>query len=92
MSASDPAFLNDMIANNLLGRKSGQGFFVYPKGKGKKTFNPKAEELINKHRNGRKDTISVEDMQNRSIYMFVNEAAYCLQDGIILNPVDGMHI
>lgn len=89
MSASDPAFLNDMISNGLLGRKSNQGFFVYPKGKGKKTFNPKAEELINKHRAGRKDNISVEDMQNRSIYMFVNEAAYCLQDGIILNPIDG---
>lgn len=80
--------LNEMISKNMLGRKSGSGFFVYPK-KGKKSFNPEIMDLINKARNGRNDKISIEDMRLRSVNMMVNEAAYCLQDNIILNPVDG---
>ena len=32
--------------------------------------------------------LSTDDIRQRMLTRFINEAAYCLQDGIIENPVD----
>ena len=38
MSGGDISLLKEMINRGWLGKKSGQGFYTYPKGKGKKKF------------------------------------------------------
>eukprot|EP00121_Abeoforma_whisleri_P006835 Awhi_evm1s6225 len=88
-SSKESEFLYEMINKGWLGRKTGKGFFLYPKGgKGKRQFNPEAMELIKKFRTGTQD-IAVRDLQQRPTFMFMNEAAICLQDEIILSPTDG---
>lgn len=78
-----------------LGRKTGKGFYLYPKDakKGaKKVLNPEVVAYLKDYlaANGvSKSNISKDDIQWRIISRFINEAAYCLQDGIIRNPVDG---
>jgi enoyl-CoA hydratase/long-chain 3-hydroxyacyl-CoA dehydrogenase len=89
MTGGDLAMMKEMVDTNMLGRKTGGGFFKY-KGK-KKEINPAALELIKKHSAGRvqhKD-LSDEDIGLRLMGRFVNEAALCLQEGIIQNPTDG---
>ena len=46
-------------------------------------------ELLAKEGLATNDKVSLEDIQMRIISRFVNEAAYCLQDGIIRAPADG---
>ena len=38
MSGGDISLLQEMVNRGWLGKKSGQGFYTYPKGKGKKKF------------------------------------------------------
>ena len=38
MSGGDITLLQEMVNRGWLGKKSGQGFYTYPKGKGKKKF------------------------------------------------------
>jgi enoyl-CoA hydratase / long-chain 3-hydroxyacyl-CoA dehydrogenase len=38
MSGGDISLLKEMVNRGWLGKKSGQGFYTYPKGKGKKKF------------------------------------------------------
>jgi hypothetical protein len=33
--------------------------------------------------------LDVTEIQQRMVTRFINEAAFCLQDGVIENPVDG---
>jgi enoyl-CoA hydratase/long-chain 3-hydroxyacyl-CoA dehydrogenase len=75
----------------MLGRKTGAGFYSYPKDKkASKSVNPKALEIIKKYQSGRTQLkLSQEDIQLRLMGRFVNEAAMCLQDSIISSPVDG---
>ena len=68
----------------------GQGFFVYPegKGKGKKTVNPevlaRSKELVTEDLK-----LGSDEIRNRLLSRFVNEAVLCLQDGVLENPHDG---
>ncbi len=69
----------------LFGRKSGQGFYLYPKSKSKKkSVN---ESIYDFFSNSRKSFIEHE-IQERVAYAMINEAAYCLQEGIIASPTD----
>jgi enoyl-CoA hydratase / long-chain 3-hydroxyacyl-CoA dehydrogenase len=84
--------LKTFVEKGILGRKSGKGFYLYPSDAKKgapKQFNPEVQELIKSFNPGPPATISKEDIQMRSIYRFINEVAYCLQDGIIRAPADG---
>lgn len=87
-----------LLLTGLLGRKSGKGFYLYPKDAKKgapKQLNPEVMALLKSLQESegwaKSSNLSVEDIQMRIITRFVNEAAFCLQDGIIRNPVDGMH-
>ena len=92
MKGGNPAVMEKMVERGMLGRKAGKGFYLYPKDakKGaKKELNPEALALIREQNQGAKADVSVEDIQMRIISRFINEAAFCLQDGIIRSPVDG---
>jgi 3-hydroxyacyl-CoA dehydrogenase/enoyl-CoA hydratase/carnithine racemase len=69
----------------LFGRKSGKGFYVYPK-KGRKTVN----KDIYKYFGGdeRKD-LDKTQVQNQIGLSMVNEALLCLQEGILSSAADG---
>lgn len=93
MLGGRPEVMKAMLDKGFLGRKSGKGFFVYPKDAKKGAKKELNQEVIAMLAEIRKthpaQKISVEDMQMRGISRFVNEAAYCLQDGIIRAPADG---
>ena len=92
MKGGNPVVMEKMVERGMLGRKTGKGFYLYPKDakKGaKKELNPEALALIREQNQGAKAEVSVEDIQMRIISRFINEAAFCLQDGIIRSPVDG---
>ena len=74
-----------LVDAGYLGRKNGKGFYRYD-GRQKKDVNP---EVYGFFGGPSRKTIAVEDIQNRLACMMVNEAAYCLEEGIIQSPADG---
>ena len=97
MEGGNPEMMKQMVDRGWLGRKTGKGFYLYPKNpkKGdKKQINPEVVALLNqqlKERGVGKSDLSMEDIQFRIISRFVNEAAFCLQDSIIRAPADGKY-
>ena len=92
MDGGDPSFLKGMIDKGMVGRKSGKGFYLYPKDAKKgatKQLNPEVVELIKSVAPLNPVKVSKEDIQMRCIGRFINEAAFSLQDEVIRSPVDG---
>jgi enoyl-CoA hydratase/long-chain 3-hydroxyacyl-CoA dehydrogenase len=92
MKGGNPALLQKMVDAGMLGKKAGKGFYLYPKDakkKAPKKINPAAVAMIKEVIGDIKGDVSIEDIQMRIIYRFINEAAFCLQDGIIRSPADG---
>ena len=92
--AAEP-LLAAMIEANALGRMSGQGFYKDYATQKKAPYpeNPETVELIKKLA-GEPDAeaaaaIGAEEIQQRMMGRFVNEAVYCLQDGVIESALDG---
>lgn len=86
MSGGDVSLMENMIKKGWLGKKSGQGFYTYS-GK-KKSINSEVQAYVNAF--VQKDLgLGEEEIQNRIISRFVNEAAKCLEDEIIADPVVG---
>jgi len=78
--------MEEMVKGNLLGRKTKEGFFKY-EGK-KKTINPAADAIVKKYASTDLK-LATDEIQNRLLSRFVNEAVLCLQEDIIASPVDG---
>ncbi|VAX14115.1 Enoyl-CoA hydratase / 3-hydroxyacyl-CoA dehydrogenase / 3-hydroxybutyryl-CoA epimerase [hydrothermal vent metagenome] len=72
MDVSVPEKLRTLVKNGHLGKKTGQGFYTFKKGKPLKTP-PK------------KDYIPPVDLQERLILRMVNEVIACLHDGVVEN-------
>jgi len=92
ISAGNPAIIQEMVDAGCLGKKSGKGIFLYGKGKSKgkgPRINPVAQQIMDKYKIEGAVTPSVEDVQWRTYLRSVNEAALCLQEEILANPVDG---
>lgn len=86
MSGGDVSLMETMVKKGWLGQKSGQGFYTYD-GK-KKTVNSEVQAFVDAF--VEKDLgLQEEEIQNRIISRFVNEAAKCLEDEIIADPVVG---
>ena len=64
-----PAGLEQMVARKHLGKKSGRGFYQYKSGK------PIQDKDV--------DLGEQKVIQKRLVYRFINEAAACLQEGIV---------
>jgi 3-hydroxyacyl-CoA dehydrogenase/enoyl-CoA hydratase/3-hydroxybutyryl-CoA epimerase len=73
-----------VIENGRLGRKGGRGFYVYD---GRKRVDESVYALLPR---GLPRTAFVErEIQERLVFAFLNEAALCLQDGILRSARDG---
>jgi 3-hydroxyacyl-CoA dehydrogenase/enoyl-CoA hydratase/3-hydroxybutyryl-CoA epimerase len=69
---------------NLLGKKSGQGFYTYPKNQ----VNGEIEKILSKSRDSKnihQPYIHDADIVDRCILTMVNEAAKCLEEKVVKN-------
>ncbi|MBS64031.1 fatty acid oxidation complex subunit alpha FadJ [Salinisphaera sp.] len=86
-----PAASARMIEAGYLGRKSGKGFYDYTANKkkgGKRPINAELATLLRDERaQGR--TPSAAEIAERCTLLFVNEAAHCLSEHIIDDPMQG---
>ena len=86
-----PDMLKSMVEKGFKGRKAGKGCFIYSdsKSSGPRPVNPGATELFKSFSLTPKGLDSEEDIQMRLVTRFVNEAAFCIQDGILKSPLEG---
>ena len=102
MSGANVAAMAAIKAAGIKGKRFGSGFCTYPsdkKGKGPLAWvagavfkskvqpNPVAMEAMKPFMKPVK--VSTEEIQTRMAARFINEAVFCLQDGVIRNQVDG---
>jgi 3-hydroxyacyl-CoA dehydrogenase/enoyl-CoA hydratase/3-hydroxybutyryl-CoA epimerase len=80
-----PEALQRVIDDGRLGRKNGRGFYTY--GTKKKGVDESIYDLLPGGRKRR--GIAREDVQQRLSLQMCNEAALCLQEGILRSPRDG---
>lgn len=79
--ARTPALLQKMRAANILGRKTGTGFYKY---EGKQQS---PNESMEKWRGSNEPPeMSSNDLALRLVYLMVNEAARCLEEGVVAAP------
>jgi 3-hydroxyacyl-CoA dehydrogenase/enoyl-CoA hydratase/3-hydroxybutyryl-CoA epimerase len=65
-----PSGLDGLLASGKRGRKDGQGFYIWENGRAKKPEVPK-------------DYKAPEDLTDRLVLAFVNEAVACLHEGVV---------
>ncbi|XP_009955688.1 PREDICTED: trifunctional enzyme subunit alpha, mitochondrial-like, partial [Leptosomus discolor] len=79
-----------MVEKGFLGRKAGKGFYIYQEGVKNRNVNSGMDEILARFKvPARPEVCTDEDIQMRLVTRFVNEAAMCLQEGILSNPVEG---
>jgi 3-hydroxyacyl-CoA dehydrogenase/enoyl-CoA hydratase/3-hydroxybutyryl-CoA epimerase len=80
-----PAAFEQLIADGRLGKKVKKGFYQYT-GSKKKQVDASVYSLLNITE---KQKLSSEEISLRCVYMMLNEAVRCLDEGIIRNARDG---
>lgn len=75
-----------MFEAGRLGKKNGKGFYHYDEKGKKKGVDNTAYQFFKGNGN---ISMDMEDIQNRCLYLMLNEAVLCLAEGIIANPTDG---
>lgn len=78
--------LRKMMAKGWLGKKSGRGFHVFPEAKGaKETPNPDVGFMQTRGVAAVQDDAALRD---RMTLIMINEAARCLEEGVVASPED----
>ncbi|MDO6488559.1 fatty acid oxidation complex subunit alpha FadJ [Colwellia sp. 6_MG-2023] len=85
--AAPPAF-SKLLDDGRLGKKANKGFYLYGKQakKGKKQVDEGIYTLLNLNPAG---SLSSNEIVKRCTYLMLNEAARCLDEGIVRNARDG---
>lgn len=78
--------LEKMIAKGWLGKKSGTGFYVFPKEKGAKEQPNGAAGFL--QTTGKGQSQDAATLQDRMVLVMVNEAARVLEEGVVAAPED----
>jgi 3-hydroxyacyl-CoA dehydrogenase/enoyl-CoA hydratase/3-hydroxybutyryl-CoA epimerase len=81
------ASLERVIAAGRLGRKNRKGFYLYDDAGEKKGVDSSVYALL--PTGAQRSTVPEEDIQQRCVLAMVNEAARCLEDGVIRSARDG---
>jgi 3-hydroxyacyl-CoA dehydrogenase/enoyl-CoA hydratase/3-hydroxybutyryl-CoA epimerase len=81
-----PSSMDQLLRDDRKGRKNGRGFYAYEKGK-KGAVDASVYGVFGQGKD-RKDP-PVSEIQDRVALQMVNEAARCLQDGILRSARDG---
>jgi len=85
-----PAAFNKLIADKRLGKKVQKGFYLYKDKNGKKVTKKLVDESVYSLLNITiKDQKTNYELVQRCVFMMLNEAARCLDEGIIRNARDG---
>ena len=79
-----PPLLDKMIKANLLGCKNGCGFYLHDKSKAAQP-NPQAGAFVESPAAA---VMTRQEIQERLIFLMVNEAARCLEEAIVAGPAD----
>ncbi len=85
---SVPPLLAEMVEAGLLGRKSGNGFYLHA---GQKSKEPQVNGRMEAFRAGKFDAALVPDpraVQTRMVCRMLDEAARCLDEGVVEHPED----
>lgn len=77
-----PEILRKMLEAKMLGRKSGGGFYKY---EGKQQT---PDQSLQKWRSATAGNVAPETVTNRLTFLMVNEAARCLEEGVVATPED----
>ncbi len=75
-----------MYQDGRSGKKNRMGFYRYDAKNKRRGVDTSAYQYFKGSGNQK---INLTDIQNRGLYMMLNEAALCLQEGIITSPTDG---
>jgi 3-hydroxyacyl-CoA dehydrogenase / enoyl-CoA hydratase / 3-hydroxybutyryl-CoA epimerase len=81
---SPPASLSRILEDGRLGRKNKRGFYIY---NDRKRADESIYSLLSRPRQGR--PFDRREIQDRLVFLFLNEAVRCLEDGILRSPRDG---
>ncbi|WP_259366443.1 MULTISPECIES: fatty acid oxidation complex subunit alpha FadJ [unclassified Colwellia] len=85
-----PEAFNKLIADKRLGKKVQKGFYLYKDKNGKKVTKKLVDESVYPLLNIIiKDQKTNDEIVQRCVFMMLNEAARCLDEGIIRNARDG---
>ncbi|QDJ12506.1 fatty-acid oxidation protein subunit alpha [Mergibacter septicus] len=82
-----PAKIVDLILDNRKGRKNHRGFYLYNSKTDERTMVDKS--IYHTMKTIAENNLEAEQIVRRCILMMLNEAAYCLQDGVIRHTDEG---
>ena len=83
------AAYDDLVSNGFLGKKNNKGFYKYDKKGKRQGINPETEAMLKKYVTPGATKPKAEEAALRCGTRFALEAAWCMNDDVIRNPVDG---